>query len=336
MTGLLFYIWYLFAAPQGKLMCSIWLNRLPNSADYALACPMPAAELPNYQARMVEISSGDVLCNFPAENLFSFRCPTAGAFDTYRIEFFKPNFSPLVCSVKITHQGQPSAAEIADQCPDAPQEYRLEFGKTMEPETPVQCTLPAATQPTSPAELATAEKYYLLSGKLIWFGYSKPSCNGFSGLNSEGHANECGLASAQAESLAWQNQLDQAIYDAALESGVPAQYLKRLIGLETQFWPWTGTDGEHGLIQITEDGADTVMRVYVPGYDLMSAGQRTNARRAWLNSLDCSACTPREAMSHAAAMMPEYARALSAYYCAFGSWDEAIKKWNVKHEGRIN
>ena len=87
------------------------------------------------------------------------------------------------------------------------------------------------------------------------------------------------------------------------------------------------------MIQITDAGAAVVLHVYQPGYYKMNARAQYEARQAWLRQLDCFNCSPRAAYDHAKRVMDLYAQSLAAYYCMFGSWDSAVRVWNVKHGG---
>jgi hypothetical protein len=73
-------------------------------------------------------------------------------------------------------------------------------------------------------------------------------------------ANACGEL-ARSDVIAWQNRFDDLILEVALETGVPAQLLKRLFAQESQFWPavFQDNDFDLGLGQLTEDGADTTL-----------------------------------------------------------------------------
>src|SRR6185369_2392658 len=123
-----------------------------------------------------------------------------------------------------------------------------------------------------PASIGTQDDLYLLAGKLIWYGYAHGQCpNGESGVTLPNFAaTGCGMDGARPQMIAWQNSLDDAIIQSSSAWNVPAAILKKLIASETQFWSWTGVDGEHGLTQITDDGAALVMHFYQPGYYKLS------------------------------------------------------------------
>jgi hypothetical protein len=132
--------------------------------------------------------------------------------------------------------------------------------------------------------------------------------------------------------IAWQNSMDTEILKAAAKWNVPAPMLKQMIENETQFWSWTGSPQEHGLIQATDYAAHAVLHVYERGYYSLTPTQRASARAAWLNQLDCQACDPKQTIEHAKQNMSRYAQTLAAYYCMYGSWNEALRAWNVKYQ----
>jgi hypothetical protein len=91
--------------------------------------------------------------------------------------------------------------------------------------------------PEDPAFLASEEPYSYLAGRLIAEGVVDASSCPSGGLLSNGYADNCGLEVAMPEVIEWQNQFDDQIMDVALNSKVPAQLLKNLFALESQFWP---------------------------------------------------------------------------------------------------
>jgi hypothetical protein len=75
-----------------------------------------------------------------------------------------------------------------------------------------------------------------------------------------GFANECGERAAAEKVLTYQNQFNGAILETAVALDLPAWLLKGLIAQESQFWPYAYSPYEIGLGQITENGADLLMR----------------------------------------------------------------------------
>jgi len=318
--------------PHDRIVCSLWTAQPPSQVQLVEACG--PVDLSAY--RLDVISNGITLCSKPAAALQNIvnECALSGRLDQYRLNIVQPDYQDAICTVSTDERIEPTREEVISQCPKAPARYQLRFTGTrdVKPATVTICKPPAVTQPAS---IATEENYYLLAGKLIWYGLSKSACDGgYSGIDDLDTfaATPCGLAGAREDMIAWQNNLDRDILAAASIWNVPADLLKEIIASETQFWPWTGTDGEHGLIQITEDGAAVVLHVYMVGYYKLDPEAQHQARIAWLNQLDCFNCSPVAAYERARSVMPLYAQALAAYYCMYGSWNEAVRVWNIKHE----
>jgi hypothetical protein len=125
---------------------------------------------------------------------------------------------------------------------------------------------PAAPQPNwlrrDPAvtDLATQNRYDLLSAHLLKSGLVDGASCPAGGLNADGSPNGCGLALAQEPANAWQNRYDAAILSAASTKNLPPYAVKSVIAVESQFWPapdWTR--GEIGLGQMTAGGADLAL-----------------------------------------------------------------------------
>lgn len=114
-------------------------------------------------------------------------------------------------------------------------------------------------------DLYTANRYDLLAGHLLFSGFMDGSpCAGW-GLNADGSPNGCGVALSEPALIAWQNQFDEAIVDAARALQLPPRLLKAVMAVESQFWPGSDWEkGEIGLGQMTEAGAD-VLLTWRPG-----------------------------------------------------------------------
>lgn len=110
---------------------------------------------------------------------------------------------------------------------------------------------------------ASSIGYVYLAGRLISTGQvDASSCHNY-GLMILGYSTICGLETAWPLVIEYQNRLDPEINAAARAAGIPGQLLKRLIAIESQFWPdqhinW-GAAGEAGLGQLTHNGADTLL-----------------------------------------------------------------------------
>jgi hypothetical protein len=80
------------------------------------------------------------------------------------------------------------------------------------------------------------------------------------------------------------NRFDVLIFNAAQETGIPAQLLKNIFSRESQFWPGMITGHpEAGLGQMTTDGADTTLLWNRPFYEQFcpSVLDGTNCRRGY-------------------------------------------------------
>jgi hypothetical protein len=114
--------------------------------------------------------------------------------------------------------------------------------------------------PQRAEDLATNISYEYLAANLIKHNVVDTSkCDG-GGLLENGMANPCGLETARPAVSEWQNRFDTLIFDAALQTGIPARLLKNIFARESQFWP-VKIPGhpEVGLGQMTNGGADTIL-----------------------------------------------------------------------------
>lgn len=109
-------------------------------------------------------------------------------------------------------------------------------------------------------ELITSHSYYYLAGQILLAGrLDGQNCYNY-GLDGD-YANQCGLTLAADLVTEYQNAYNGEIMAAADRYGVPAALIKRVIAVESQFWPGAlGQAGENGLYQLTRDGADTILR----------------------------------------------------------------------------
>jgi hypothetical protein len=187
-------------------------------------------------------------------------------------------------------------------------------------EMPAPCSTAYGTQPTQPlpkwlqsnvivSEMATQNRYDLLSGRLITAKIVDGSICPSGGLTANGSPNACGVETSQTEVVRWQNRYDPAIVAAAQASNVPSYLMKAMIAVESQFWPapnWM--KGEIGLGQMTDFGADLVLSYRVgyfqqvcrqafgakacgQPYPFLSDGNRAMLRGLVLRSLDASCPT---------------------------------------------
>ncbi|MBL7163852.1 MAG: hypothetical protein ISS57_14725 [Anaerolineales bacterium] len=114
-------------------------------------------------------------------------------------------------------------------------------------------------EPEGADELVTAEAFTHLGGVLIQSGFAEAASCPDGGLLSNGKASPCGMTAAGAEVIAWQNIFDEAIYQTAGETHVPARLLKGMFAQESQFWPGSKLGFEYGLGHLTRSGVDTTL-----------------------------------------------------------------------------
>lgn len=126
----------------------------------------------------------------------------------------------------------------------------------------IPTSVPDWLMPAEPnMDLATANRYDYLSAKLLSAGFVDGStCPAF-GLNLDGSANGCGVEFASDRVATWQNQFDPVILAYSQANKLPPKVVKAVIAVESQFWPaGDRIKGEVGLGQMTENGADLVLR----------------------------------------------------------------------------
>ena len=112
--------------------------------------------------------------------------------------------------------------------------------------------------PADVADLQTNFPYAYLAGKLIKEGVVYAGECEEGGLVYNGNASTCGIRVAQPAINEWQNRFDDLIMQAADDTQISAYLLKNLFARESQFWPGIFNDnGDFGLGQLTENGADT-------------------------------------------------------------------------------
>lgn len=129
------------------------------------------------------------------------------------------------------------------------------YGQTPDTQQPNWLSLDPAI-----SDLATQNRYDLLSAHLLKSGIVDGTSCPAGGLNPDGSPNGCGLVLAQESVNEWQNQYDAAILSSANSINLPPYVVKSVIAVESQFWPapdWI--KGEIGLGQITAGGADLAL-----------------------------------------------------------------------------
>lgn len=365
----IFFIWALLTTPADRIICAMWLSKPPTQADMnAAGCYWTPTEAPLLILRAIEINTGKIACEQDADILPDITC-NLNSLDNYRLIVIRPNYQELICTIKTSHEGDPTIPEIKDQCPIAPAQYELKLWGILQPDLqPIPiCPMPQIQpgedlfqMPKSAADLATQKPYAILAGRLIWTGMVIPDCDGWSGLDPITLiANTCGLQSAMSKVLEWQNQFDDTIYAAGQTVNIPPRLLKAIIGQESQFWPLgIGVAGEVGMMQLTDDGADIALRyspelqeqycplavspLKCPAYALLSDPERRSMRDALRASM-VSWNAPQEAAQKAQGTISTFARILASYYCYAGevsgspSWNAAAIAFHAGGEcARMN
>lgn len=361
MTTALLFLWYLFSLPTDRLVCTLWVSVPPTDKAMMQACGTSTTLLAPFRLDVVPYGGGDVVCSLPASSLpwVKENCGLNAPLDHYILRIVDPAVTDLLCAVKVNHEGMPTRDEVAAQCPEALAAWdagridaRYQTTLTPEPPSAPRCQRPEVTrgaglyeQPTSAAELWTDDSLTWLAGRLIWWGLVRPECDGLSGLDPVTlAANPCGMASAHPTVTDWQNRYNQDIYSAAITYQVPARLLKRMISVESQWWPWwngeTGA-GETGIMQVTENGADVILRYdpnLNPDYLKEDALTQFYTRRLFLDGLTCTWCSLDQMFAHNVTIIPTYARLLAAYRCraveinpalsGAEAWRQAVRDYN--------
>jgi hypothetical protein len=346
------FVWILLTQPSDRVICSLWISNSPTVETMRAACPWPLPDVDKLQMQAIDLLSGKVACGRPASELPELRCELH-PLDAYRLDIVYPDFQNYICAIKVPHDGQPSTDEIASQCPQAPADYVLTFsGQEEQAPAAAGCALPGLTPvdiTPDPTGLVTSYRLQYLAGRLLWYGIVKPDCDGWSGIDpSTGMATECGMDSALASVIAWQNALNDKLWEAGLTHSVPPMVMKRILLQESQLWPLAvGRDGERGMMQLTDAGADLVLRssrdIYFTycdrsiypsrcathTYDTLTDAERSALRAALLASLDTGQMLPVIAIHAFDANL--FAQMLAGVYCAIPSptWDRVIAAWNA-------
>lgn len=115
------------------------------------------------------------------------------------------------------------------------------------------------TTPPNVESLNTDVPYTYLTAQLIKQGAVDVSACPDGGLLPDETASTCGMEVAREAVTAWQNQFDEIILSVARDTGVPANLLKRMFSIESQFWPGASNKTDIGLGQLTPEGADTTL-----------------------------------------------------------------------------
>jgi hypothetical protein len=337
---------YLLLPPANHPICTLWIAQPATLDDVAAACP-EGITLENYQVDFVNIWNEKVYCTQNATAIYApyDACGFTETLDNFRLEVYAPaNGETVLCSVN-SYNNPPTRAEFAAVCSwDAMNAFdegraELRYMGIVDQPSPVVIDIPVPStgtglydQPAAVDDLATDESLTWLAGRLIWHNQVQPNCaDGFSGLDPVTlAADACGSQSAAPLVTNWQNQFDADIYAAAAAEGVPARLLKRVLKVESQFWPlWDERPaGEVGMAQITAAAADQYLRWYRPGYPYASEKIQIQMQAEFMNALRCQGCSLHEAIQKEHANIPTYARLLKAYRYSAEDWHGALVLWN--------
>jgi hypothetical protein len=343
----MFFIWWFLLLPHDLPVCNLWVSQAPTQAQMVQACgtwPDPNVQYLEWKA--IDLQTGYLGCSGPATELPNISC--AIPLDHYRIVIYWPSsvLTAVGCSVKLDHEGEPTYEEAYEQCPNETPQWKdgkllLRLWGTVpfpDPKPTSICVMPKLSQgpglldlPENIDQLATRSAYELLAGALLWNGLARPDCGSYSGLNTlqPPSATPCGMNSALPHVLEWQNSYDRSIYDAGLSIGVPPRLLKRMIAVESQFWPgWRNIAGETGLLQITDDAADIALRYSPALYDRFC---RSNCIGYDLAS-DIKQATMKKMLLESDRSMQMNAQIVAAYYCYANELTQQIEpsdRWNV-------
>lgn len=185
--------------------------------------------------------------------------------------------------------------------------------------------------PPQSETLGTQIPYNYLAAQLIRGGAVDVRACPDGGLLTDGGASACGQEAAREAVNAWQNQFDEIILNVAKDTGVPANLLKNLFAIESQFWPGIGGKADVGLGQLTEQGADTTLmwnppffRQFCPlvmdsetcskGYLYMGEDNRSYLRLALIHAVNatCETCPLGIDLERAKFSISVFAHALTA------------------------
>ena len=329
MTTLLF-IFALLTTPTDRWVCDLWTAVITRDGVIQ-ACGVDLlsglrVDIYNHEDMSHVCSVDAVYLNDLAE--LAEICQLRKTLDHYVLRIVQPGYTTLICYVETPNESGPSSEEIAAQCPNAGKKHIIEFAGTREdkPEETWQCPpreiapgFGLYSQPLSVTGLLTSEPYTWLAGQLIWAGVVKAKCAD-GGVNSLTMiATPCGMAAARQAVNEWQNQFNADIFAAAHTYQVPALLLKRIMARESQFWPFYAAEDEYGIMQITDNGLDVLMRFdgadLDPYYFERGETGRLWSRGATRDALACHGCSLTEATAKIKQDMSIYARVLAAYHC---------------------
>jgi len=325
------FLFALLTMPTDKYICDLWTRAITREGMLA-ACGtllLDGYRVDVYDLDMNPVCQVDAVYFNDIEEM-KIICGMEKPLDEYILRMMQPDTNSLICFVESVHEDAPTIYEIAAQCSEAKDGmYTVEPAGIKAPDAsdvPFSCPKQKLNigfglyeQASSADGLLTDESLTWLAGKLIWGGVIKPQCYG-SGLDPYTLAADgCGMAFARADVIRWQNQFNDAIYTSSVAYNVPAKLLKRMMSIESQYWPfYTAPAGEIGIMQVTDNGLDTLLR-FDPEIDPFYF-ERDDINKFWSrsitrNKLYCRSCTLEEAVAHIKNNMNIYARLLAAFHC---------------------
>ena len=326
----LIFLFALMTTPTDRYICDLWTKAITR-AGVIEACGVSLLE--GLRVDVYQQSDMEFICAKDAVYInnmdeLAVICEMEKPLDQYLLRIIEPGYSTMICFVESANKSNPTAEEITAQCPQA-KDYVIDYAgeKTITQENKFSC--PARNlqtgfglyqQSPTAADLKTDKALTWLAGKLIWVGQVKPKCPGSSGLDPYTlAANPCGMGFAKSQVIIWQNQFDAEIYASAVANNVPAKLLKRMMMVESQFWPYyTAPAGEVGVMQVTDNGLDTLLRfdaTFDPFYFQRNEQNKFWSRSVTRNTLTCVNCKLDEAIAHIKTNMPTYARLLASFHC---------------------
>lgn len=327
----LIFLWYLVTTPTDRIVCSLWTHEIPDRVALMQSCGF--YEATGYRLDVVPLGGTSVVCSRDGDHLpvIEGDCHLPLPLDQYTVRIVKPKFSELVCAVTVEHEGLPTPAEVSDQCGTISEGVMMAFqGSRAKPSDapPAVCVMPSLAagfglydQAPDAASLWTADDLALLAGQMIWTGMVRPNCEGGrAGVDPYTLAADgCGMSAARRAVIAWQNRFNDDIFKAATTTRVPARLIKRIIKIESQYWPiWQDTSGESGMLQVSKNGVDVLLRYdpdLDPEYPRRPADSQYWKRLEVLQVLACAGCGVLDAVQHMHVTIPIYARLLAAYRC---------------------
>ena len=115
-------------------------------------------------------------------------------------------------------------------------------------------------------KLVSDQYYYYLAGQILLDTPSAGHNCHDRGISGQ-YSTNCGVLSVFDDVFTYQNAYNEEITLASNLTGVPNRFIKRIMAVESQFYPNAfGVAGERGLYQFTRDGADTLLRWNGPFY----------------------------------------------------------------------